>query len=78
MEVFRTYNGRDNYETWEEDFEFNLMRRGLDGGKAAQQAQCLGLFIFYGGSRVKEVYTIHKEDEKEDRHNNYHITITQK
>ena len=71
MEVFRTYNGRETWETWEEDFDYYLMGRGLDGAKAAQQAQCLGLFVFYGGPRVKEVYTLHKEDEKEDRHNNY-------
>ena len=75
MEVFRTYYGRDNYVTWEKDLDFYRMGRHLDGGKAAQQTQCLGLFMFNGGSRqsrVKEVYTLHKDDEKGDaRHNNY-------
>ena len=49
------------------------MGRGLDGSKAGHRdQQCLGLFIFYGGSKVKEVYQLHKDDDKEDdNHNNY-------
>ena len=49
------------------------MDRGLDGSKAGHRdQQCLGLFILYGGSKVKEVYQLHKDDDKDDdNHNNY-------
>lgn len=68
-EVFRVFQG--DYKRWEEDFNYYLMGRGLDGSTKKHAKQCLGLFVFYGGTKVKEVWELHKEEEFQGARNCY-------
>ena len=50
--------GQMSYEQWVEDFEFYVMGLGLTEEK--DSARCLGLFVTFGGRRVKETWALNK------------------
>ena len=43
---------------WVEDLEYYIMGLGLS--EEENSSRCLGLFITYGGTKVKEVYNMNK------------------
>ena len=47
-----------SYEQWVEDFEFYVMGLGLT--EENDSARCLGLFVTFGGRRVKETWALNK------------------
>ena len=62
-EGMRLFTGQD-YASWSEDFDFYLKSKNLDGARQENSEQCLGMFIHFGGIKIKEVYKLYKDHDK--------------
>ena len=59
MGDMRMYGYNGDYNDWAEDFDFFLKAKGLDSKTEEGAERCLGLFIHYGGAKIKEVYKLY-------------------
>ena len=66
----RPFTG-EGYNEWAEDFDFYLMSKGVDTKLETSTDQCLGLFIHFGGAKVKEVYKLYKDTQRTWGHTEY-------
>ena len=60
MKVFE--EGTMSYDKWVESLQYYIMGLGID--EKVNTARCLGLFITYGGPKVKETYDLNKDQVK--------------
>ena len=71
MGDMRMYGFNGDYNDWAEDFDFFLKAKGLDSKTEEGTERCLGLFIHYGGAKIKEVYKLYKDVQRVWGHNEY-------